>query len=93
MMRIDPFLGSANRSVAIYETLNKTLDYLLERTGKDKVRGLLNYTRLKEHFSTFAAMIGIDHDVRNVLLEMCHELEGISNNDNSDTRRRSILDP
>ena len=93
MMRIDPFLGCANRSVAIYEILDKALDSLLGPSGNSrKQHSPLNYTRLKEQFTSFATMIGINDDVRKVLLDMCHELECVSGNENCDTRRRSIVD-
>ena len=60
MMRIDPFLGCANRSVAIYEIFNNALNSLLPTDNSRKPRSPLNYARLKEHFTTFTAKMGID---------------------------------
>ena len=94
MMRIDPFLSCANRSVAIYEILDKTLDSLLGPSGNgQKQSSPLNYTRLKAQFTSFATMIGFNDDVRNVLLDMCRELEGVSRHEKRDAPRRSIVDP
>ena len=53
----------------------------------------LNYARLKDHFTTFTTKMGIDSDVRNVLLDICRELEGLFGDQPSDARRLSILDP
>ena len=74
MMRIDPFLGCANRSVAIYEILDKALDSLLGQSGNSqKQRSPLNYTYLEDQFTSSATMIGVSGDIRNVLLDMCRE--------------------
>ena len=94
MMRMDPFLSCANRSVAVYDTLNNALVSLCTLTGKALRRRDVPfcYTHLREQFTHFAEMVDRDADVSRILLETCHTLEAIPRRSGGDTRK-SIVDP
>ena len=93
-MRIDPWLGIANRNVDVYDTLMGALSALCTMTGKraNYNEYLLNYSYLKRQFTEFAKLMERE-DVASVFTETIQTLELIRNQDEQTTIRKSILDP
>ena len=93
-MRIDPYLGIANRSVDVYDTLIGALSSLCTLTGKTPKHNEcpLSYASLKEQFAELAAHVERD-DVACVFRETLQTLERIQNKDDQPRTKKSIVDP
>ena len=96
-MRLEPFISNANRSLAVFETLNNALTILSSVDGQESPQNVIpaTYSFLNKQFSRYAAMAATNTEVGLILRDLCKSLERIPRQEKAvpAEKRRSIMDP
>ena len=98
MMRIEPLISNANRSIEVFKQLNDTLEtlYTLE-TGVVPQRCMpVSFSFFTKEFTRYAQEALTNSEVAQVLRELCESMERVPVKENvvcCQQPRRSIVDP
>ena len=97
MMRLEPFLGMANRSVDLFKSLNDALVTLYSLDGRNESQNVMPvcYSFFNKEFMRYAEMGMANSEVALVLNSLCDSLERgtFREQPDQDTKRLSIVDP
>ena len=97
MMRLEPFIGNANRSLDVFKTINEALVTLYSLTNKTIVSSIpTNYSFFNKELSHYAAMAETNSEVARVFHELCETLESASFDSSQQSvivKEASIVDP
>ena len=96
MMRLEPFIGMANRSVDLFKSLNNALVTLYSLEGRTESQNVMPvcYSFFNKEFARYAEMGTANSEVRSVLNSLCDSLERgtFRPQPDQDTKRLSIID-
>ena len=98
LMRLEPFLGIAHRTTAVFDILNNCLVSLHSTKNEPFGQNVLpvNYTFFKNEFRRFCEEASTDDEVATIIDETCKALEALKQNTaqlDASTQRKSIVDP
>ena len=97
LLRLEPFLGVAHRSLAVFREINAALTtlYTLKTSCSTKNLMPVNFSFLLREFGHFAMIAETDDEVLCILNELCATLEEIGSKPENGctTNRPSIVDP
>ena len=97
MMRLEPFLGKVNRSIDLFVKINEALVTLYSLDGRTDGQNVMPvcYSFFNREFSKYAKRAYTNSEIALVLKDLCRSLETDTFQDENDTetRRLSILDP
>ena len=98
LMRLEPFLEIAHRSIDVFKILNNSLMTLYSFGGKTEFNRLMpvNYSFFHSQFSLYSDMAQTNNEVKETLLELCQDLEKINreaSHQNGRGPKKSIIDP
>ena len=95
-MRLEPFIGMANRSIDLFKSLNNALVTLYSLEGRTESQNVMPvcYSFFNKEFARYAEIGTVNSEVASVLNGLCDSLERgtFREQPDQDTKRLSIID-